>query len=130
MSDEWRTDEPEVGQIAHVLYGSKIYLYECKKHESGAFKIWWNGDDWIRVNEADLNQWLPIVDEADFNQWQPITTPEERRLRAEVERLKGIICDAIPHVKEIRSGMEDADWDTSEIDELIGLMKAEAGGAG
>lgn len=77
QSNEWRTDELEVGQVAHVLYGSKIYLYECKKHESGEFKIWWNGDDWIRVDEAGLNL-----------QWLPITTPEEQRLLAENERLR------------------------------------------
>lgn len=52
------------------------------------------------------------------------------KLMAEVERLRAIICDAIPYMKEVRTGMDDADWDTSEIDELIGLMKTEAGGAG
>lgn len=127
MSDEWRTDEPEVGQIAHVLYGSKIYLYECKKHESGAFKIWWNGDDWIRVNEADLNQWLPIVDEADFNQWQPITTPEERRLRDLLRRALPYVAYEDMQVANHGGTCTDHAQFADEIRQAIGPLPGEGG---
>src|SRR5574343_324980 len=72
-NNEWRTDEPEVGTVAKITGHGR--LCECIEIGPGQ-KAWTNHAGYIR-------EILPFV-----YRWQPITTPEERRLRAEVERLR------------------------------------------
>lgn len=71
MSDDWLTSEPEVGQFAWVDTPKEIRIARCVKLDGKT--VWDLGD----------NKFWPIDAE-----WKPITTPEELRLRAEVERLR------------------------------------------
>lgn len=76
MIGEWQEAEPEIGQVAMVYSISRgNFLGICRLNRSGD-KVWYDENS---GREYDLDR----VDE-----WAPITTPEERRLRNEVERLR------------------------------------------
>ena len=75
MSDEWRTDEPEVGQVALLEFLGMDFLGLCKGGDFG--KKWWH---------FNSNLQMPIG-----TRWKPITTPEETRLRKGVAELEGLL---------------------------------------
>jgi hypothetical protein len=84
MSEAWRTNEPEIGQVA-LLCPEEQALVICTLDSNGK-KVWDNHrcETW----EVGLLQWLPI------------TTPEEERLKAKVRELD-------TRVRELEDGIEE-----------------------
>lgn len=75
MADEWRTDEPQIGQFAWIDTPKEIKLARC-----GTICGTIYGKKFWEINEF---KFWPIDVE-----WLPITTPEEERLRAKVRELE------------------------------------------
>jgi hypothetical protein len=119
MSEEWRTDEPEVGQVARLMpihWGKEdaekgnFFVGIARINPSSGNKQWDVGGHYWRVC---LLQWLPI------------TTPEEERLRARVRELEEGIER---HKKSATDPMDICDGAADK--ELWQLIETEAGGVG
>lgn len=84
MSDNWRTDEPEVGTVARLRVArNKIYVCGIFEEFTSEPKQWFDG-------YANYWPWkLSVIGKP--VEWLPITTPEERRLRDLLRR-------ALPYV--------------------------------
>lgn len=117
MGDNWRTDEPEVGQVAWVKFAPshKPLEHTCVQLNgaTGAMKGW-------RCN------WSGSICGLERGEWKPITTPEERRLRAEVEKLKDDLhhtCQAVDCTeqacKELRVEVERLRDKLSQIQDYL-----------
>lgn len=77
MSKQWRTDEPEVGQVAWLKNDPPFGPAVCFISDRG--KAWRFAHGVKRICDPSCPP------------WQPITTPEEARLRKRVRELEDIL---------------------------------------
>lgn len=75
MDEQWRTEEPEVGQPLRIYGESEFALRIYRGRQNGYFMF--EGQDGMAAEE-------------DVPEWIPITTPEEQRLRARVRELEEV----------------------------------------
>lgn len=98
MSEEWRTDMPESGQVAWVRNGGSKFLAYFKKwraQEGG----WWSNGTMFVGELCDHTEWLPAV------------TNEEQRLHQRVRELEdGVRKHAGASVSDIISEADLELW--------------------
>lgn len=111
MDEQWRTEEPEVGQPLRIYGESEFALRIYRGRQNGYFMF--EGQDGMAAEE-------------DVPEWIPITTPEEQRLRARVRELEAIKYACFryfDHCRRVSLSARGVDCDSGEMNVRMSLMK-------
>lgn len=110
---EWRTDEPEIGQIAIVKNGENWLL--CRAFGDNHEKYWANYDHTSKLRN----------DSGMILEWSPVDTPEEDRLRLCVMNLTDRIMQLEWSLARAEKAAEEG-WDNFyAMEKVFGKLPGE-----